>query len=119
VWGRLIGAREDQKLLSDGNHVYLQINPRREVQVGQELTIFVPLRKPAKVPGARRPPGEIIAIKGTVRITQWDAKNRLARGEIIESTDVIERGALIGAVGRRFDVVPPRPANVNLWARVL
>jgi hypothetical protein len=119
VWGELIGAREDQLLLADGNHVYLQMRPGVDLKIGQQLTIFRPLRKPAKVPGARMPPGQIIAIKGTVRVDQWDSKNRLARGEIIESVDVIERGALIGAVGRRFDVVPPKPASVTLWARVL
>lgn len=119
VWGELIGAREDQMLLSDGNHVYLQIRPGQDVRVGQQLTIFRPVRKPQPVPGARRPPGEIIAIKGTVRIDQWDSKNRLARGEIVESVDVIERGALVGPVRRRFEVVPPKAAKVNLWARVL
>jgi hypothetical protein len=119
VWGELIGAREDQLLLADGNYVYLQMRPGVDLKLGQQLTIFRPLRKPAKVPGARMPPGQIIAIKGTVRVDQWDPKNRLARGEIVESVDVIERGNLIGPVGRRFDVVPPKPATVTLWARVL
>jgi hypothetical protein len=119
VWGELVGAREDQLLLSDGNHVYLQMRPGVDLKLGQQLTIFRPLRKPAKVAGARTPPGQIIAIKGTVRIDQWDAKHRIARGEIVESVDVIERGALIGPVGRRFDVVAPKPAKATLWARVL
>jgi hypothetical protein len=119
VWGELIGAREDQMMLSEGNHVYLQVRPGKSLRIGQQLTIFRPLRRPAAVAGARRPPGQIIAIKGTVRIDQWDPNKRIARGEIVESVDVIERGALIGPVGRRFDVVPPKPAKVNLWARVL
>ena len=106
-------------LLSEGNHVYLQIKPNVEVVPGQKLTIFTKVRKPAAVKGARRPPGEIIAIKGTVRVDQWDEKKRLARGTITESTDVIERGALVGDVGRRIDVVPPKPSRVNRWARVL
>lgn len=119
VKGELLGSREDQMLLSEGNHVYLQIKPNVDVAVGQKLTIFTKVRKPAAVKGARRPPGEIIAIKGTVRVDQWDEKKRLARGTIVESTDVIERGALVGDVGRRIDVVPPKPSRVNRWARVL
>ena len=119
VKGELLGSREDQMLLSEGNHVYLQIKPNVEVVPGQKLTIFTKVRKPAAVKGARRPPGEIIAIKGTVRVDQWDEKKRLARGTITESTDVIERGALVGDVGRRIDVVPPKPSRVNRWARVL
>ena len=119
VKGELIGSREDQMLLSEGNHVYLQIKPGVEVAVGQKLTIFTPVRKPQAVKGARRPPGQIISIKGQVRIDQWDDKKRLARGTLIESTDVVERGALVGDVGRRIDVVPPKPSRVNRWARVL
>ena len=119
VWGELIGSREDQMLLSEGNNAYLQIKPNHDVQIGQELTIFRAVRRPEKVKGARRPPGMIIAIKGTVRVDHWDEKSRIARARIVESTDVIERGALIGPVGRRFDVVPPRPASVDRWARVL
>jgi hypothetical protein len=119
VKGELLGSREDQMLLSEGNHVYLSIRKGVDVTPGQKLTIFTPVRKPQSVKGARRPPGQIIAIRGTVRIDQWDPKKRLARGEIIESTDAIERGALIGDVGRRIDVVPPKPSRVNRWARVL
>ncbi len=119
VWGELVGAREDQMLLSDGNHVYLQLKPGKDVRIGQQLTIFREVRRPEKVPGARRPPGMIIAIKGTVRVDHWDPKSRVARGEIVESVDVIERGAMVGPVGRRFDIVPPKPAKVDRWARVL
>ncbi len=119
VWGELVGSREQQTLLTDGNRVYLQMRPNVDVKVGQNLTLFSAVRRPEVVRGARRPPGMIIAIKGTVRVDQWDPKARVARGEIIESTDVIERGALVGPVGRRFDVVPPRVAKVDRWARVL
>jgi hypothetical protein len=33
--------------------------------------------------------------------------------------DVIERGAKIGQIGRRFDVVPPKPSVADVSARVL
>jgi hypothetical protein len=119
VWGELVGSREDQMLLSEGNHVYLQVRPGVDLAIGQKLTLFKPVRRPESVQGARRPPGQIIAIKGTVRVDQWNKKTRIARGEIIESTDVIERGTLIGDIGRRIDVVPPKVAKVDSWARVL
>jgi hypothetical protein len=119
VWGELVGAREDQMLLADGNHIYMVMRPGVDVKVGQELTLFTPARQPKKVAGARKPPGEIVRVKGTVRIDQWDPKTRVARGRITESVDVIERGARVGPVGRRFDVVPPRTNETNMWARVL
>jgi hypothetical protein len=119
VWGELVGAREDQMLLADGNHVYMTLRPGVDVKLGQKLTIFRTVRQPQRVQGARKPPGEIVAVKGTVRVDQWDPRSRVARGQIVESVDVIERGNKIGPVGRRLDVVPPRPNQVDGFARVL
>ncbi len=119
VWGELVGASEDQMLLSDGNHVYLVMKKGVDLKVGQLLTLFREVRTPESVSGARRPKGAIVAIKGSVKINQWDPKTRVARGVIVESLDVIERGTRVGPVGRRFDMVPPRTNQVDLWARIL
>jgi hypothetical protein len=119
VWGELAGAVEDQMLLSDGNHVYLLMRPGVTLKPGQQLTLFTPIRKPDDVPGARKPPGEIVSVKGTIKIDQFNPKTRVARGEVIESLDVIERGFKVGPVGRRFDVVPPKKAAKSVQARVL
>jgi hypothetical protein len=119
MWGELVGAVEDQMLLSDGNHVYMMMRPGVTLKPGQTLTIFTPVRRPETVPGARKPPGEIVSVKGTVKIDQFNPETRIARGEVIESLDVIERGFKIGPVGRQFDVVPPKKAQKNVQARVL
>lgn len=119
VWGELVGAVEDQMLLSDGNHVYLMMRPGVTLSPGQSLTIFTSVRTPENVPGARKPPGEIVAVKGTVKIDQFDTKTRVARGELVESLDVVERGYKVGPVGRQFDVIAPRAATKNVEARVL
>jgi hypothetical protein len=58
-------------------------------------------------------------VQGTIRVDDWNAKTRIASGEIVESLDVIERGAKVGPVGRRFDVVPPKPNTSDVFARVL
>jgi hypothetical protein len=119
VWGEVAGSVEDQMLLSDGNHVYMMMRPGVELSRGQELTIFAPLRKPEDVPGARKPPGEIVSVKGTIKIDQFNPQTRIARGEVVESLDVIERGFKVGPVGRKFDVVPPKKATKTLQAHVL
>ncbi|MCA9631324.1 MAG: LysM peptidoglycan-binding domain-containing protein [Myxococcales bacterium] len=119
VWGQLVGAREDQMLLAEGNHVYMVMRPGVELRLGQLLTLFTEVRQPRKVAGARKPKGSIVAIKGSVKIEQWDPKSRVARGKIVESLDVIERGMKVGPVGRRFDVVPPKRNDADVWARIL
>ncbi len=119
TWGEIVGAREDQMLLSEGNEVYLLFRPGVKLEPGQELTIFRPVRKPPRVPGARRPPGELVKISGTVRIDHFDPEDRVARGSIIESLEAIERGAKVGPIGRSMQLVPPKKNQVKVWARVL
>ncbi len=119
IWGELVGAVEEQMLLSQGNHVYLVMRPGVELQVGQELTVFRQVRQPENVPGARKPPGEIVAVNGTVKIDRWDSKTHIARALVTESVDVIERGAKVGPVGRKFDVVASKPNAKTVEARVL
>jgi LysM domain len=119
VWGQVVGAREERQLLADDNHIYMILRPGVDVKVGQQMTIFKNSREPPAPEGARKPPGEIIAFKGTVRIDGWDAEHRVAKGELIESLDIIERGFSVGPVGRRYYVVPPAASQVDLRARVL
>lgn len=119
VWGELVGAQEEQMLLTQGNSVFMIMRPGVDLRIGELLTVFRSVRTPAAVPGARRPPGEIIAFKGTVKVEEWDPKTRIAGGHLIESLDAVERGDKMGPVGRRFEVVPPRQNDVNVEARVL
>jgi hypothetical protein len=119
IWGELVGAVEEQMLLADGNHVYLVMRPGVELKIGQELTVFRQVRQPEHVPGARKPPGEIVAVNGTVKVDRWDAKTRVARALITESVDTIERGAKVGPVGRKFDIVSPEHNAKTVEARVL
>jgi hypothetical protein len=120
VWGQVAGAVEEQMLLAQGNHVYLLLKQGAPApRTGQELTIFRTVRQPDPVKGARKPPGEIVAVLGTVRIESYEPKTRVARATITESLDVIERGAKVGPVRRRFDVVPPVASKANVEARIL
>lgn len=119
VVGEVVGAKEEQMLLGQGNHVYLDVKPGTTLKAGQELTLFEQSRKPERVEGARQPPGEIILVKGTVEIEDFDSKKNLAKARIIESVDAIERGTKVGAVGRRYLVIPPKPSTVTVWARLM
>jgi hypothetical protein len=111
VWGDITGAAEDKMFLSNFDQVYLHIDKGHDVKVGEELTVFRPLRT-AKA-------GAIVQINGTVRINQWNPKDRVARAQIVESLNVIERGAKIGPVARSFVVVPPRRNDADVQAKVL
>ncbi len=119
VWGEIAGAHEDNMLLTDGNIVYLVMKEGVDLRLGQRLTVFKEIADPPSVPDSRKPPGQIVKIYGTVRVDGWDRENRIARGSLIESIDIIERGFKVGPVGRRFDVVPPKVATEDIEAHII
>ena len=110
-WGQITGAPEERIFLTDLDEVYLHISSDHDVKIGDELTVY----RPTRTLGT----GQIVQIQGTVRIDAWDEKSRVARGRIVETLDTIERGARIGPVGRRFDVVPPVRNEVDLTGQVI
>jgi len=91
--------------------VYLHVAGNRDVRLGQELTIF---RKVRAVPQ-----GQVVQIQGSVRVNSWNAKDRVARGTLTDSLDVVERGARVGPLGRRIEVVPPVRNDSDVTASVI
>jgi LysM repeat protein len=112
VWGDVTGAAEDKMFLSDFDEIYLHVGSGHDVHLGQELTIFRPVHPSSAT-------GTIVQIEGTVRVDQWNSRDRVARAQVIESLNVIERGARVGPLGRRFDIVPPRRNDSEVRAHVL
>jgi hypothetical protein len=110
-WGEITGSHEDKMFLSDWDEVYLKINGDRDIKIGQELTVYRPIRKAGD--------GKIVQIQGTVKVNNWNPKDRVARARVTETLDVIERGARIGPVTRKFEVVPPVRNDNDVSARIL
>jgi hypothetical protein len=111
VWGDVTGSPQDKMFLTELDETYLHIDPGHDVHLGQELTVF----RPTHVSAA----GTIVVISGTVRVDQWNAQDRIARAKVIESLNPIERGAKIGPLTRRFEIVPPRRNEGEVQAHVL
>lgn len=117
TWGAVAGSPDDQMLLSEGDDIYLELSGDQPVSVGQELTIFRPLRDVKAHDGSAR--GQLVSIRGTARVDRVNARTHMVKARIIESLDVIERGEKVGPVTRRFDVVPEVASPVDLEARIL
>jgi hypothetical protein len=111
LWGDITGSAEDKMFLTDLDEVYLGVRPGHDVKIGQELTIFRPRQTAAA--------GTIVQILGTARVDQWNSHDRIARAQIVETLDVIERGASIGPIARRFEIVAPKRNDAEVRARVL
>jgi hypothetical protein len=115
TWGDVVGSPSDRMMLGDGDDIYVQIGDGHEVTLGDQLTIFLPIRTVASE-NAR---GEMVSIRGTAKIERYNPKTHMARAKIVEALDVIERGNKIGPVGRKFDVVPAVKSDRDLEATIL
>jgi len=109
-WGSIVGAPEDKMFLSDTDQLYIRVGDDHDVKLGQELTVFRPLRKVGD--------GQVITIQGTVRVDDWNPNTRIARAQIVETLDAIERGARVGPIPRRFEVVSPKRNEADVSAHV-
>lgn len=119
IVGEIIGGIEPVQLMSEGQNAYIAYKSDQNLRVGQILTIFRALRDPPTVEGARTPPGKLIALQGSIRLDYVNPEKHIARGEILESLDTIERGAKVGFVDDRLRIVPPKKSEKDVTARVL
>lgn len=110
-WGEINGSHADKMFLTDFDEVYLKIEGDHDIKIGQELTVYRPIRSAGG--------GKIVQIQGTVKVDQWNPEDRVARARVVETLDVIERGARIGPVTRKFEVVPPLRNESDVTARIL
>lgn len=115
TWGEVVGSPSDRMMLGDGDDIYVQLADDHEVTLGDQLTIFRPIRTVS----SENAKGTLVSIRGTAKIERYNPKTKMARARIIEALDVIERGVKIGPVGRKFDVVPPVRSDKDLEATIL
>ena len=115
IWGEVVGSPSDRLMLGENDDVYIQLHDDHEVTVGDQLTIFQPIRT-VESDNAK---GTLVNIRGTAKIERYNPRTRMARARIVESIDVIDRGAKVGAVGRKFDVVPAVKSDRDLEATIL
>lgn len=110
LWGEVVGSPEDHMFMTNHDVVYVKLDEDREVVVGQELTLFQPVR--GLNSGAVD--GKLVGIRGTVKIDRYNKETRMVRATVTESIDIIERGIKVGPVARKFDVVPPIASDVDV-----
>jgi hypothetical protein len=95
----------------------VQLDDDVKVELGDELSIFRVLHtwKGEEADA----PGELVSVRGTCVVDKINNKTHIARAKITESLDTIERGALVGKVARKFDVVPPVTNEHYVEARIM
>ena len=116
--GEIVGSPEDRMLLTTFNKVYVRVtdDQAKKLFPGDTLTVFHQARA---IKSGGTEVGKVVQILGTVRVDAIDKDTHLVEGTIVESLDVIERGARVGPIERRMDVVPPATNQVDLRGQLL
>lgn len=113
--GTVIGAPEDNMLLSDGDQVYVEFR-RRAPNIGETYTVYT---SGMETRGSDRDAGTVVRVLGTVVIDSWDGQRKIATARITESLEPIERGERVAIVQRQFNPVPPVPNERDLTAHIV
>ena len=114
--GVINGAPEERMVLSVGNQAYVKFGDGASIKPGDELSVF---RKLDDWERFATEQGELVKITGSVLVRSYDPQTHVARVDVIESLDVIERGSHVARVARRFDLVSPRENTTEVVAHII
>lgn len=114
--GTIVGSPEDQLLLSEGDHAYVEFR-RRTPRTGEQYVVYQEGQRAAG--GDERNEGRVVRIIGSLEIESWDSQRRIASARINESLDGIERGERVALMPRELHIVPTRSNEVNLRANIV
>jgi hypothetical protein len=112
VAGKIIGSKEEKKMLATLDEAYVQFPAEKPMQVGERYTVYMPVGE-VKHPVTHKKLGQKVQIFGEVEIRAvTDA--HLARVAIIDCSDPIERGFFVGPLRREFKIIEPRADRTTL-----
>jgi hypothetical protein len=111
------GSPEEKVMLATGDEVYLSYPEGKPPRVGQRLAIYLE-REHIRHPDSGDDVGAFVRIVGEVEVISAAAGKR-ARGVLVDSVDVVERGMRVGPARRQFRNVDPVPAEVELEATII
>jgi hypothetical protein len=114
---RIVGSREEKAMLSSFDQAYVEFPASHPLRVGERYTIYK-LQAPIPHPVKGGVVGHVVHIMGEIRIEQI-TEGRIARGTILDATDSIERGYLVGPLARQLRPVERRPNREQVEAFVL
>jgi LysM domain len=110
--GKIVGSKEERIMLATLDEAYVEYKQQKPLTIGGRYTIYKPIRT-VKHPVTGERLGEIVQIFGECDVRQT-TESRIARVQIIDSNDGIERGYLVGPLRREFRMPEHKVAKADL-----
>jgi hypothetical protein len=116
---KISGSKEEKILLATGDQAYVNFTKDRPLQAGERYSVFVAdTNNPVRAPETGEILGYLVRVYGDILIDQVADKN-VGRGVLMDLAEPVERGYGVSPKVRLFKQIQPRPARVNLEARVV
>lgn len=116
---RITGSREEKIMLASGDQAYVGFPASKPLHAGDRYTVFVAdTDHPILSPETGQLLGYLVRVYGDILVDQI-AEGNVARGALLDLSEPVERGYAVSPRVRLFRQVEPKPAAVNLEARVV
>ncbi len=117
--GEIVGSHKTVRYVAQYDEAYVEFGEDVPVNTGDEFAVFKVIRPIKGIEDRGTEIGKLVEIYGQVRVTHFDKDKRIARVVIDESLKEMERGQRVGAVHRRFEMIPPVINDRNLEGHLL
>ncbi len=111
------GSTDEKLMLSLGDSVYLSYSKNKPPKIGKRYAIYKS-RETVKHPVSGDRVGAFVRVIGELEVVSVK-KGKRARAIITNSTDVIERGALVGPLKRQFKKIKVSPNEVDAQGTIV
>jgi hypothetical protein len=103
--GKIVASKEEKIMLGTLDEAYVEMSKDHPLKVGERYTVYRPLED-VKHPVSKKKLGTLVQILGEAEVKSVTDGN-IARCQIVDATDPIERGYKVGPLRRQFKVVEP------------
>lgn len=117
---RISGSREEKIMLATGDSAYLTFSKDERLVAGERYTVFT-VDKKAPIIDPKNPQkvvGYLVRIHGDIHVNQI-SDDTTGRGQLVDTTDPIERGFLVSKRVQAFRRIRPLASEVSLEAKII
>ncbi len=115
--GEIVGAHRQTLWIAQHEEGYVEF-PEIQPHPGDRFAAFE-ITRPVRRYNSRKKIGNLVEIKGLVRVVSFNPETKIARILVEEALSPIERGTLIGPVHRNLDAIPPVRNEKDLAAHII
>lgn len=109
--GTIVGSPDEHVFLGPGETVYIAWTKGELPKEGETLSVYRVVRREGL--------GAVIMLQASLRVRSGAEQSKLVKATVLETSDALERGALVGPIRRGYDVVAPQVAVADVTAKLV